>query len=77
MHFLINTQIPLSGETAEDIGLLVKWLTRAKGCEVFDLSGVDGRFHIDVDNIETLLRLSDKYDIESLRREINVEDPTL
>jgi len=67
----------LSGETAEDVGLLVKWLTRGKGYEVFDMSGVWRycRFNIDVDNIETLLRLSDKYDIEALRREINVEDP--
>jgi len=30
------------------------------------------RFALDKDNITTLIRLSDKYEIESLRREINV-----
>jgi len=52
--------IPLRGETPEDVELLVKWLTRAKG------------FQISVANVRSLLRLSDKFDIEYLLNEIKI-----
>lgn len=59
------------GESPDDVGLLVKWFTRAKGWDTLDLRVIN-RFALDEDNTTTLIRLSDKYDIESLRCEINV-----
>jgi hypothetical protein len=64
---------PLIEGTAEDVGLFVKWLTRAKGYDIFEHAlRLTNRFRIDPDNVRKLLHLSGKYNIEALRVEIDV-----
>jgi hypothetical protein len=70
----VIAKIPLPGELPDDVSLLVKWLTRAKGQDPSDEFSNRVKFVITPQNIISLLRLADQYDIPSLAHDVNVQD---
>ena len=60
-------------DSIKSIRAMVGWLIREPGCALLGNPPADLRFEINDDNVRELTRLSDKYIIEALQKDLRVK----